>query len=659
MRKQFIIHLAPLAVLFVTAVAIPACSSETSSGSSSATTASASSSALIGGQPSWVSAEHFVGRMPADAPMRMQLHLQQRNSDHAQTELAAISDPGSPQYGKFLTTEQFAAKYAPTEEDVAVVGAHLEAHGLRVTHVPSNRAFIAAEGSAAQVEQALSTQLGRYMVDSEERHAPLTATTLPDSVASRVRAVLGLTTSDRARPAFIPRNEPDVVGGAGAVDCSKWYAQHVTSEDPPYGEYQYPFPTAPCLGLLPGVLRRAYGLDVAVQDGLDGRGETIAIVDATLLPTLLQDAQEYATRNDPEHPLRSSQFKQVWGPGAPQPELTYWYTEEALDVETVHGVAPGADIVFVSARSDADQDMIAALNLIISDNLASVISNSWSDYPDEVGTSAAVLEAYEQVAVEAGLKGIGLYFATGDGGDNKIYDGVPNPSFPTVLPEVTAVGGTSLGIGADGERLFELGWESSIASRATADGGIEANWSPAAPGEFTAGGGGGTSAIYAQPSYQRGVVPASLSGINGGTKRVIPDVAMVGDPYAGGMLVGRTETGGYTEFFEGGTSLATPFFTSTMILAQQLTHRTFGAANPLLYKAAERGAFIDIRPGRVERAIDLAGASFLTGDLWTLDYRGPENTLETAPGFDNVTGLGVPSGLPFLIAIFELASQPR
>jgi hypothetical protein len=36
------------------------------------------------------------------------------------------------------------------------------------------------------------------------------------------------------------------------------------------------------------------------------------------------------------------------------------------------------------------------------------------------------------------------------------------------------------------------------------------------------------------------------------------------------------------------------------------------------------------------------------GFVATFDYRGPENTNATAPGFDSVTGLGSPNGQAFL-----------
>src|SRR5207249_940255 len=81
--------------------------------------------------------------------------------------------------------------------------------------------------------------------------------------------------------------------------------------------------------------------------GADGKGTTIAIVDAFASPTIFADASEYARRNDPAHPLKNSQFRQhVFPENVENEELcdaSGWYGEETLDVEAAHGLAPGAD----------------------------------------------------------------------------------------------------------------------------------------------------------------------------------------------------------------------------------------------------------------------------------------------------------------------------
>ena len=90
--------------------------------------------------------------------------------------------------------------------------------------------------------------------------------------------------------------------------------------------------------------------------GNDGSGVTIAITDAYDSPTLLADAQQYFKLNDPAHPLTSSQFTNL-APATVNNQAqcggSGWYSEQALDVESSHTMAPGAHIQFVGAQKTA------------------------------------------------------------------------------------------------------------------------------------------------------------------------------------------------------------------------------------------------------------------------------------------------------------------
>ena len=68
--------------------------------------------------------------------------------------------------------------------------------------------------------------------------------------------------------------------------------------------------------------------------------------------------------------------------------------------------------------------------------------------------------AWKPVLTAAGLKGIGVYFSSGDGGDEGYPDfGIPpSADFPASSDLVTAVGGTSLALGQTGNLVFETGW---------------------------------------------------------------------------------------------------------------------------------------------------------------------------------------------------------
>jgi len=618
--------------------------------------------------PSWATADRLRGRVDGATPITVQVHLPLRNLEEAKAELEAVSDPDSPRYGRYLTSEEFEFKYSPTVEDLAAVRNYFEAERFSVTYVPRNRFFLTAQATATEVERVFATRLGQYEATKGElRHAPMTTARIPDAIASRVSRVLGLSTS-RAKPTALAGQRPFAGSKTSPPTCAEYYDEYFDTIDPPYGG-GYPYPTLfhPC-GLTPSRLRRAYGLDDAVESGNDGRGVTIAIVASWLPPTLVSDAQTFAATFDPTHPLRTSQIMLVAAPSGgdpPEPVDVTWYYEDVFDVEDVHAIAPGANIVYVYAATSGNEDAVAALNLIVQDKLASIITNSYVfDFETAADSDTALLDP---ILIQAGLKGIGTYFGSGDWGDNQCSStscsAFPPPSsssgpsvyYPASSPYATAVGGTSLYLDANDHVVYETGWESG--ESVPVGNGANKSWAPSPPGLLIFGAGGGPSQIYAQPKYQRGIVPPVLAGAV--PKRVIPDVAMLAD-LDSGVKYALTDPflGTYVVFQNAaGTSLAVQIFGATVALAEQRAGHRIGFANPKFYRVAST-AFRDIIPTPTPQAIDHPGVWLDTEDPPNLQVLRPDgrivpHTLHSAPGFDNVTGLGVPAGEQFLQAVSQ------
>lgn len=211
--------------------------------------------------------------------------------------------------------------------------------------------------------------------------------------------------------------------------------------------------------------------------------------------------------------------------------------------------------------------------------------------------------------------------------------------------------------------MVEAGWGTTSSKL------VNGAWTPAPPGAYLYGAGGGTSTVFNEPAYQQGVVPASLAAANGGKNRVVPDVAMDADPQTG-MLIGETQafpaTGGrpagnyYGEYRIGGTSLASPLFAGMMALADQASGRTIGFANPTLYGTVKSdgyvgsshrsGAFHDVtrHPFSSVRVNYNNGIDDTAGTSRFLRYTDQTGTLHTTPGYDDVTGIGTPDGINFL-----------
>jgi subtilase family serine protease len=632
-----------------------------------------SESAIPESHPLWATPQAKIADTAPAAKMTFRVYLNLRDQAGAEATAQSVSDPGSPSYRQYLTPDQVRARFAASDATVTSVRDWLSGSGFSVGAVPSNKAYVEATGSADQVQKAFDVKLGKYNVKGRTLRASDKELSVPTAVAPAVLGVIGV---DQATSLFKPNhtagqdtvgNGPstaqvqpkDVPPGPGfrnAKPCSAYYGEKTASNLPQYAGQTLPY--APC-GYTPAQLRSAYGLDQAARYGADGKGTTIAIIDAFASPTIFADASEYARRNDPSHPLTVSQFSQKIYPPNPALEgpdgcdAAGWYGEETLDVEAAHGLAPGADILYVGGSDCQDLSLDTALNYVVAGHKADIISNSYGNTGEDV--PAAEVKAFNQISLQAVLSGIGVYFSSGDSGDEVARLGVPSPDFSASAPWVTAVGGTSLAVGKDGKRIFETGWETGK-SRLT-----NGVYTPPAPGAYSYGSGGGTSRLFEQPFYQKGVVPDALSTQNqtGDKKgRVVPDISAVGDPNTG-FLVGQTQTfpegAHYDEYRIGGTSLASPVFAGIMAVADSLDHFHHGFINPAIYKLTSRtSAISDVKHvdgavARVDYANGIDASAGLLTSARSFDY--PNLTIHTTAGYDNVTGLGVPNGLLFLLLV--------
>jgi subtilase family serine protease len=604
--------------------------------------------------PQWATPKDKVADVAAGSTVTFRVYLRTRNEAGAEALAMAVSDPTSSAYGHYLSTDQVRSRFAPTTAQVTSVRSWLTSSGFGVDSVPANNAFVEATGTAAQIDKAFRVHLGRYQVQGSTLRAPDTDLSVPSSIASSVLGVLGIDQAQNLMKPLSttgPSDVPPSPGFRNARPCSDYFGQKIDTTDPKFQGRTLSY--APC-GYTPGQLRSAYGIDRAVDAGVDGKGVTLAIVDAFGSPTIFADASEYVRRNDPRHPLLASQFSQQVAPPTPgqedpeQCDAEGWYGEETLDVEAAHGMAPGAHILFVGGADCQDLTLDASLNSIVAAHSANLVSNSYGDEGEDL--PADEIQAFHQIAVQAALEGIGLYFSSGDSGDESINLGHPEADFSASDPFVTAVGGTSIGIGRTGTTVLRTGWETGKSTLT--------NGAFPAPA-YTSGSGGGTSVVFREPAYQRGVVPDALArqnqtGSNRG--RVVPDISMDADPNTG-FLMGQTQTFPegvfYDQFRIGGTSLASPLLAGVMADSDQLDHFHHGFINPLLYHfTARTNAITDVLPvndAGVVR-VDFVNGTDATDGLVTSvrTFNDPDQSIHTARGYDNVTGLGVPNGLLFL-----------
>ena len=625
-----------------------------------------------------------------DDPIRFEGALKVRNQAEAEALATAVSDPANAAYGQFLRPAEYRRRFAPTDFAANLITTWQTAAGMRITYNPANHLLIASEGSVRAADRAFQTDFHRIQdVDGFVFDAPLTPMFVPAAILPFVDGFLegpgqpaalsqplhrrdgDLAKSDRTRasahqtPSFAPADSvaaPPSDGFRNARPCSTYWAEKAATEVPPLtDDYAAPAPYAPC-GYKPAQLQGAYGVQSLLDGGVNGRGVTVAIVDAYASPTIRADINQYAARNGGA-PWALGQFKQhkpdairfgfsdpAGGNGGNLCDEQGWYGEETLDVEAVHTMAPRANVLYVGAASCVDNDILNAVNDIVDRHQADIISNSYGDLGEDV--DPVEVRAETAVYIQAALEGIGVFFSSGDSGDEVDTTGVRQTDFPASDPWVTAVGGTSLAVGPSNNYLFETGWGTT---RSIVTGGA---WTPPLPGLHLYGAGGGTSQLFAQPSYQQGVVPDEIANyFPTGPGRAVPDIAAVGDPTTG-MLVGQTQTFPdgvyYDQYRIGGTSLSAPLMAGMEALADQAAGHPHGFANPAIYRLRAQAVRDVVDPAQTLSAVRVDfvnGTDRADGRTTSLRTFNQTQSIFTRPGYDDVTGVGSPIASVYVNAL--------
>ena len=560
-------------------------------------------------------------------------------------------------------TGQFREQFAPTASQVAQVQNWLTSQGFTLVYTPANNHYVSAQGSVGQAQAAFGADFGMYQANGLTLRSPSADVSIPTSLANLVTGVVGLDESAIfVHPNHVvDSNAPPGAGFRNAPPLSLYWAQYLTGVPvPPYtpppaapgysfppGFTDVPLPSVPwsIRGHTPDQVKGAYSIS-----GFDGTGQTVAIIDAYASPTILQDANQWSTnRGIPAFGTTGGgTFTQVVPPGVyNRPENRRqdpqgWYGEETLDVEAVHGMAPNANVVFVGAPNNY-QDLDAAMNHVVDNHLAQIVSNSYGFLGENL--PAGFITPLNHTFIQAAAEGIGIYFSSGDSGDETVNLGFASTDWPASSPWVTAVGGTSLGVDSANSRVIETGWGTSTYS-------CNVNTLVCNRTGWLYGAGGGYSAVFPEPQYQ---IDAGLTFPGRG----VPDVAALGDPNAG-YLIGQTQTFpgtcngpptvAYDEYRIGGTSLSCPIVAGIMALSDQKAGSAHGFANPFFY-GLSAGSFYDV--GSIKTAV--ARRNFVNSvddchgtvdRLRTFDDYSGSPTQSTGPGWDNVTGLGVFNGVP-------------
>jgi subtilase family serine protease len=361
---------------------------------------------------------------------------------------------------------------------------------------------------------------------------------------------------------------------------------------------------AQCYG--PNQMRAAYGVDKLAKVGLNGKGETIVIIDAFQSPTITQDLASF----DTTFGLPAPKFN-IIAPDGLTPfdqadaDQTGWAGEISLDVEYSHAIAPAATIDLVLAKSDNDADIESAQTFVIDHNLGDTLSQSFGEA--EQCEDPTILNNVHKLFKKAANEGMTVFASSAD--DGAALPTCDNTSFfkavstPASDPEVTGVGGTILDAdGTTGAYHSEQVWNEP---------------------DFNAAGGGGFSTLYKAPDFQRGL---------GLPSRGVPDISYNAAIIGGVLAVWSTSGQGANLVFQfGGTSAGSPQWAGLAALADQLGgHHRIGNINNALYGLAHGALY-----GALFHDITVGDNTFHGADITVPGFAATK-------GWDPASGLGTP-----------------
>jgi subtilase family serine protease len=618
--------------------------------------AAAGPAVVPGSAPVWARSARPAGAPPLSQRISFQVALALRDAAGATRLAQAVSTPSSAQYGKYLTPAQFNARFAPAPAQIAQIESYLKSEHITVTGAVRGNRWVTASATVGQIQKVFKTTIKIYSHQGHKVRAASGDLSVPRSLKPLIAGFAGISQVINRPATAVPVRGAASKHTAGpgsspppASQCSVYWGEFQQSAPLAYGRTQFPTPNC---GYSPRQLRSAYGVQTLSSAGLTGRGVTVAIIDAYDSPTIAADVNAYSVlQGEPQ--LRPGQFADLSVDPATFDDQTDcggeegWNVEQTLDVEAVHGVAPGANVEYYGAQNCED-GIDTALNQVVQDDTAQIVSNSYGNAGEQGLGNEVTIE--HSIFLQGALEGIGFYFSTGDDGDNTPSgDPIEEADYPATDTLATAVGGTSLGINPNSSYKFEVSWGNDIDP-------VDFTQTPAAyslplPGSFGGGAGGGASRLFAQPLYQRGAVPRALSEMHNGTPmRVVPDVAAVADPETGYLIcINAASTGGQCQGSSlgqiGGTSLACPVFAAVQALASQGRHFPVGFANPSLY-SLPRAAYHDVQSANAPNH-PLAMMTESGHTLITMDH---DTSLTDTRGYDDTTGLGTPNGGIYVLA---------
>jgi kumamolisin len=497
-----------------------------------------------------------VGKADPDEIISVTLHLRSRNhtKDFLGRELSALVAGRR----KPMTRDEWEEKYGADPADIKHIETVAGEHGLTAGASHLGSRTMTLMGTSARISAFFGVKRMKYNSPAGKFSGHVGSVHVPAVIAQMVEDVVGL---DNRRQAHQELEPQWIIVPSAALTPS---------------------------GFLPTEIATVYNF----PKQFTGKGVTVGVIELGGGYDL-NDIQKYCTFMKTSMP----NIVAVSADGttnSPQGDTKDYDGEVVGDLETIIGAAPDATVAVYFSKN-TNQGFLDCVNYAVHDkqHQPSILSVSWGS--PESAFAPRTLQTFNSVLQQAALLGITVCCASGDQGSSAGVDGGQHVSFPASSPYALACGGTRLVVSNKNTIVSETVWNNKQGAS-----------------------GGGFSEVFPIPDWQASSDAARQAKGFKKTGRGVPDVASVGDPLTGYLILvnGKYVVGA-------GTSAAAPLWAALIARVNESLGRAAGFINPLLYQSAQD--FAD------------AGAFRAITD-------GDNGFYHAGPGWNPCTGFGSPDG---------------
>ena len=532
-----------------------------------------------------------------DLKLRLVLNLQPPHLAEEDKFIKQLVTKGSPNFHKFLSQDEWNARFAPSVEDEQAVVEWAQSVGLTVIKRYPNRLLVSVEGTAGTIEKAFGVTINNYQVGDEVDYSNDRDPVIPTRLTGILSGVAGLNSIERVHrigSTHATKKGADYDSGPFVSELGSAHGDGDSTKAP--------------AARTAGTNEKQTASRLSSHDSypLDDKSGTYAMD-----PANIQSSEGYdynalqrfsgccnVPGDSGGSPAESSIALVGYGAFDLNDVNTFvsaygmaynlsWYCIGGGSCPGVDGEAP-LDVEYSLAMSNSYGSYLntahiyeyemdnglwstyeAAFNQVLSDGHAKVLSTSYGGNEDPNSTDAGIeTGTMHSIFNNMVAAGITLIAASGDNGAADGCGDETAVDYPASDPDFIAAGGTQLSMYTDGTFYSETAWQGEFWTNA------DNNGNGGACANNHGGSTGGRSVLFGAPYWQSmtngSTYPTGVESpyyewqtvngntteyiVTGNTNRLVPDISLTANP----DVLGQWYVSGGSWQDEGGTSIVAP-----------------------------------------------------------------------------------------------------